>query len=140
MAVTLDEILISSAREDFREQIDALRQRLIEAAWFGLDSDEYSDVLEIVRDVGSRGDEALIELTEKHDNVKLTPETLKVSKQELKTKALIAARPPGVGRIRSAAISTPYSRLSRSVAASVTTVRPVRATRRRLPGGSFIWP
>ncbi|MCD6392397.1 MAG: histidinol dehydrogenase [Planctomycetes bacterium] len=85
MAVTLDEILITSAREDFAEQIDALRQRLIEAARFGLDSPEYSDVLEIVRDVGRRGDQALIELTEKHDGVKLTPDTLKVSKQELKT-------------------------------------------------------
>ena len=85
MAATLDEILISSSHEDFGEQIDALRQRLIEAARFGIQSDEYSDVLEIVRNVGRRGDEALIALTEKHDNVKLTPETLRVGNQELKT-------------------------------------------------------
>ncbi len=85
MASTLDEILISSAREDFREQIDGLRRRLIEAARFGLDSPEYDTTLNIVRDVAARGDEALIELTEKHDNVKLTPETLRVDKQELKS-------------------------------------------------------
>ncbi len=85
MAATLDEILISSSREDFGEQIRALRRRLIEAARFGLDSPEYDTALNIVRDVAARGDEALIELTEKHDGVKLTPETLKVSKQELKT-------------------------------------------------------
>ncbi len=85
MAVNLDEILISSSREDFGEQIRALRRRLIEAARFGLDSPEYDAALNIVRDVAARGDEALIELTEKHDGVKLTPETLRVSNQELKT-------------------------------------------------------
>ena len=85
MAVTLDEILIPSDREDFAEQIDALRREMIEAARFGLDSPEYDAALNIVRDVAARGDKALIELTEKHDGVKLTPETLKVSKQELKT-------------------------------------------------------
>lgn len=85
MATTLDEILISSSRKDFDKQICALRQRLIEAARFGLDSPEYDTALNIVRDVAARGDEALIELTEKHDSVKLTPKTLKISKQELKT-------------------------------------------------------
>ncbi|RKY08767.1 MAG: histidinol dehydrogenase [Planctomycetota bacterium] len=85
MATALDEILISSARKDFAEQIHALRRRLIEAAMFELDSPEYDTALNIVRDVAARGDKALIELTEKHDGVKLTPDTLKVSRQDLKT-------------------------------------------------------
>jgi len=83
MAATLDDIVISSSRKDFAEQIRTLRRRLIEAASFTPGSPEYGAVLDIVRDVTDRGDEALVELTEKHDGVKLTPDTLRVPDEEL---------------------------------------------------------
>jgi histidinol dehydrogenase len=41
-------------------------------------------VVEIIADVRKRGDEALIEYTEKFDRVKLTPKTLRVSAKELR--------------------------------------------------------
>jgi len=53
-----------------------------------------SAVADILEDVRRRGDEALIELTQRFDHTSLTPETLRFSDAEIDT--AMAATPPDV--------------------------------------------
>jgi histidinol dehydrogenase len=77
----LDKILISSSQPDFQSKIDALHRKLISKARFG--GSEEEPVWEIIREVSERGDEAVAEYTEKYDEVKLTPEQFRISKEDL---------------------------------------------------------
>ncbi len=84
----LDQILISSSRPDFSEQIKGLHRKLLQEARFG-GFDEESEVnrrkvLEIVREVDKNPDKAVARFTKKYDGVELKPEQFKVSKEDLK--------------------------------------------------------
>jgi histidinol dehydrogenase len=79
----LDKILISSSQPNFGEKLSKLRFAVVNAARFKIDSPENKQLREIVEDVMKRGDEAVVEYTEKFDGVKLTPEQFAISKEEL---------------------------------------------------------
>jgi len=87
MSDKLDQILISSSQPDFQKQIKHLHEKLLSKARFG-GFDEESEanrqkVLNIIRKVNKRGDEAVAEYTEKYDGVKLKPEQFRINKEEL---------------------------------------------------------
>ena len=80
----LDQILISSSQPDFDKKLAKFRSNMMLAARFaGYGSEENQRVVEILRNVADRGDQAVAEYTEKFDGVKLTPEQFRVSKDEL---------------------------------------------------------
>jgi histidinol dehydrogenase len=81
---TLDNILISSRSDDFRQRIRQFYSRQIAAARFGIDDAEWGQVLDIVRAVADRGDEAITEYTEKFDNVRLSSSEFLITADELK--------------------------------------------------------
>ncbi|MDJ0614473.1 MAG: histidinol dehydrogenase [Rhizobiaceae bacterium] len=69
---------LSTSSSDFAEQFESLLAQKREA------SDDVSSVVRgILDDVRSRGDDALIELTNKFDRLELTSETLRVSEAEI---------------------------------------------------------
>ncbi len=79
-----DQILISLSQPDFQEKLEEFRSKMMVAARFaGYGSQENQQVVEILRDVADRGDEAVAEYTEKFDGVKLTPEQFRVGAREL---------------------------------------------------------
>jgi len=81
----LDKILISSSQPDFDKRIGKLRSNMTLAAQFaGYGSSESRQVIKILRDVADRGDQAVAEYTEKFDELKLTPEQFRVTKEEMK--------------------------------------------------------
>jgi histidinol dehydrogenase len=87
VSAELDQILISSSQPDFQDQIETLHWKLLSKARFGGFSKESEDnrqkVLDIIRDVTERGDEAVAEYTEKYDGVRLKPEQFCISKKDL---------------------------------------------------------
>ncbi|MHC4618780.1 MAG: histidinol dehydrogenase [Planctomycetota bacterium] len=105
MSDQLEKILISSSQKDFKDRLRELRWKLLREARFGgFDKEsEHSrqKVLDIVRDVGRRGDEAVAEYTEKFDGVTLTPEQFRISDEDLK-KAHSEIEPKLLGSIRGA--------------------------------------
>ncbi|MFH1718053.1 MAG: histidinol dehydrogenase [Planctomycetota bacterium] len=80
----LDHILILSSAADFEKRMRKLRSVIMhEARFAGYGSEENQLVVDILRNVGERGDKAVAEFTEKFDGVKLTPEQFRISKDEL---------------------------------------------------------
>jgi histidinol dehydrogenase len=72
----------------FRDEFDALLNQLsleegLQASGARIDESPEQIVRRIIADVRRRGDRALIELTEQLDGCRLTPETLRVSEQEI---------------------------------------------------------
>jgi histidinol dehydrogenase len=66
--------------------LDEAREEILEGRWPSgkcLDSELLEYAESIIEDVKRRGDLALIELTEKFDNVKLTADRLRVSREEI---------------------------------------------------------
>ena len=80
----LDQILISSSQPGFDEKLGKFCSNLMLAAQFAeYGSEENQRIVEILRNVADRGDQAVAEYTEKFDGVKLTPGQFRVSKDEL---------------------------------------------------------
>ena len=84
--------IIDARKVDGREELDKLRQGLHSVAGEGRYRDPArkqkwdhwdQEVRDIIENVTTRGDEAVIECTETFDNLKLTADTLKVSTEEL---------------------------------------------------------
>ena len=85
MTEQLNDIIISYRQPDFQKRIDNLRRKKSPAGRFsGYDSTGSHDVLDIIRKVTEKGDEAISEYTEKFDEVKLTPQQFRVSAEEIK--------------------------------------------------------
>ena len=84
MSENLEQILIFASGADFKEQITQLHKTMVESARFGIDTDQYQTVVEILRDVATNGNEALIQCTNRYDNVCITSTELRVNKDELK--------------------------------------------------------
>ncbi len=78
-----DHILLSACQADFDEQIRNLQRKMIEGARFGIETDEYGAVLEIVREVMKGGDRALLEFTSRFDGVDLSASGIRVGAEEL---------------------------------------------------------
>ncbi len=83
MSAKLDQILIFSSQPDFENILSKLRFAVVHAARFRIDSEENEQLRDIVKDVMKRGDEAVVEYTEKFDKVKLKPEQFRVSDADL---------------------------------------------------------
>lgn len=80
----LDQILILSSQPAFEKKLAKFRSKLMLAARFAeYGSEEHQRVVEILRNVADRGDQAVAEYTEKFDGVKLSAEEFRVSKDEL---------------------------------------------------------
>jgi len=80
----LDQILISSSQPDFEKRLGDLRRKKAPRGRFpGYDSPESISVLEILRDVGERGDNAIRDYTKKYDDADLEPDEFRVSSRDL---------------------------------------------------------
>jgi len=82
MCNTLDKILISQENFDAGE-LGKLYGKIITEPAFGYGSDERNVVLDIIGEIITRKDNALIEYTEKFDKVTLTLDQILISKKEL---------------------------------------------------------
>ncbi len=87
MTHKLDQILISASQRNFKKQINNLHWKLLKAARFGgfdkKSEANRQEVLNIIRDVDERGDEAVAKYTKDYDGVELKPEEFRVSKEML---------------------------------------------------------
>ena len=83
MGDKFSDIFISFQQSDFDNRIAQLRQLVNESATFNPSSPESAKVANIIQDVFNNGDDAVIKYTNEFDHVELTPDQLKVSKQEL---------------------------------------------------------
>jgi histidinol dehydrogenase len=79
----LDQILISRNQVDSSEQMLALRTALINAAIFEPYSENGKLVIDIISEVAIRGDDAVVDFTERFDRVKLTPAQFKIPPEDL---------------------------------------------------------
>jgi histidinol dehydrogenase len=82
----LDKILIKYDQPDFKNRLEKISREIERAAWFLLDDKEkrLTKVIDIIREIQNRGDEAVSEFTAKFDGVKLTAKEFQVSGAELK--------------------------------------------------------
>ncbi|MBN1456972.1 MAG: histidinol dehydrogenase [Sedimentisphaerales bacterium] len=83
MADNLKQILISHEQPDFKDKMQCLRAVICQAI-FGALTDEGKTVAKIIENVWKNKDKAVIEYTEKFDGVKLTPDQLRISLEDLK--------------------------------------------------------
>jgi histidinol dehydrogenase len=91
----LENILFSSSDSDFKQRSNDLYRRQLDASLFKIGSDEWKQVLTILREVAEEGDEnrrefkssdeALLGYTDRYDKVKLTQDRLAVLPEELET-------------------------------------------------------
>jgi histidinol dehydrogenase len=80
----LEQILISFSQPGFDRKITKFRSKMTLAARFAdYGSEDNQRVVDILRNIADRGDQALAEYTEKFDGVKLTPQEFRVSKDQL---------------------------------------------------------
>ena len=83
MADNLKQILISYEQQDFKIKMSCLRS-IISQAIFSPLSNEGQTVAKIIVDIWENKDKAVIKYTEKFDGVKLTPDQLRISTEELR--------------------------------------------------------
>ena len=83
MSNELDKLLISSSHPTFGNILNELRFAVVHATRFRIDSPENEQLRGIVKDVMKRGDEAVAEYTKKYDDIELSPDEFRVSKEEL---------------------------------------------------------
>jgi len=81
----LDQILISPSQPDFEEKLDKLRSGIMRLAMFLAGDERIKQVVKIVREVADveRGDEAVAGYTKEYDDIELSPDEFRVSKEDL---------------------------------------------------------
>jgi histidinol dehydrogenase len=79
----LDQILISSSQPNFEERLRKLRFEVVHATRFKIGSKQYEKVRSIVQDVAARKDTAVAEYTKEYDDIELSPDEFRVSKEDL---------------------------------------------------------
>ena len=79
----LDKILISYNQPDFKKRLEKLRHEIMREAWFLVGDDRRTQVIDILKEVKKRGNEAIVEYTKKFDRVELMPEQFTVSEEDL---------------------------------------------------------
>jgi len=81
----LDQILISPSQPDFEEKMDKLRSEIMRLAMFLAGDERIKQVVKIVREVADveRGDEAVAGYTKEYDDIELSPDEFRVSKEDL---------------------------------------------------------
>ncbi len=84
MSQSLHDLLLVSSEPGFRTRLEKLRSKMLVASQFaGYDSDENRTVVEIIRDVGRRGDPAVADYTKRFDGVELAPDEFRIDAAEL---------------------------------------------------------
>ncbi len=84
MGEGLEELLILSSQAESAAKIAKLRLDMLEAARLaGQDSEQNRTVVEVLRSIRERGDEAVAGYTEKFDRVSLSPSEFRISADEL---------------------------------------------------------
>jgi len=108
MSATLDDLLILSTDSDFETKLAALRSDMLKSARFaGYDSEQNRTVIEVLREIGRRGDEAVAAYTEKFDKVALQPEEFRITADALAAahasldSALLASLRQAIENVRS---------------------------------------
>ncbi len=84
MAGNLAKILIQASDTQWHQKIMDLHKKLFEASYFLPGDERYEQLMKILDAVRKRQNQALIEFTEKFDNVKLSASQLRVNDRELK--------------------------------------------------------
>ncbi len=84
MSDELDKILVSYGRPGFNDRLNRIRFKIMRAARFLVGDNSLGEVVDIIREVKKRGDEAITQYTERFDGVKLTPAQFRVSDKDLK--------------------------------------------------------
>ncbi len=79
----LDKILISYEQPDFKDRLSKLRFAVVHATRFKIGSKQYEQVRSIVQDVAARKDTAVAEYTKEYDDIELSPDEFRVSKEDL---------------------------------------------------------
>ncbi len=79
----LDKILISSSQPNFEKRLSKLRFEVVHATRFKIGSKQYEQVRSIVQDVAARKDTAVAEYTKEYDDIELSPDEFRVSKEDL---------------------------------------------------------
>ncbi len=83
MSNELDKILISPSQPDFEEKMDKLRSGIMGLAMFLAGDERIKQIVKIVRDVVERGDEAVAGYTKEYDDIELSPDEFRISKEDL---------------------------------------------------------
>ncbi len=83
MAGNLGKILILSSDTQWHQKITSLHKKLFEASYFSTGDERYEQLMKILDAVRKQQDQALIEFTEKFDNVKLTASQFRISDRQL---------------------------------------------------------
>lgn len=84
MPQELDRILMCSSRPGFEKKMDRFRSTLAQAARLdGEENKANQQVADILHNVFSRGDKAIVEYTKKFDEVQLKPEQFRINQDEL---------------------------------------------------------
>lgn len=102
----LENILISHADPSFETRLKQIPTLLSEAAHFKLGDGNLEKIQKIVYDVFQDGDKAVVEYTEKFDNVKLTPQQFCISAEDLQKahseidKSLLASVRKSISNVR----------------------------------------
>jgi histidinol dehydrogenase len=80
----LEQILISFQQEDFHERLRQLRLKIIKAAHWPEGDSRHNTLAQIINEVRTQGDSALIKYTNKYDSVNLTVGRLTICDKDLK--------------------------------------------------------
>ena len=79
----LDQILISPSQPDFEEKMDKLRSEIMRLAMFLPDDNRNKQLRDVIYAVIKFGDDKLTEYTEKFDDVRITSDQFRISKEDL---------------------------------------------------------
>lgn len=132
-----------TTKDDMRARADSLRRSLRPL------EDVEKDVAALISDVRARGDEALVELTERFDSVRLEPDSLEIPREKLEESlASLADAEREALEIAAERIS---SFASKSIAPDWTSepapgitvgqvTRPIEPVGLYVPGGRFAYP
>ena len=83
MKSDLAQILILSEQPGWQSRLSSLHKALLGATYFTLGDANHSSLLEILNTVNVKGDAAVIEYTNRFDDVKLSPDQLRVSSETM---------------------------------------------------------
>ena len=79
MNPSLQDLILSSSDPGFKDRLQQLRVKMLEAARLaGPDSEQNRTVVSILRDVAQRGDVAVAEYTRKFDGIDLEPAQFRI--------------------------------------------------------------
>ena len=80
----IEDILISHDHKDFQENLQGLRKKILDAAYWPQGDPRHESLANIINSVKNEGDIAVTRFTEAYDNVHLAPPQFRVSPDQIK--------------------------------------------------------